>query len=563
MLRALYIENIVLIERAEINFAPGMTSITGDSGSGKSVILDSINIIVGDRASQNVIRNGATRGVIWAEFDISKNKDMLAKLEEFGYDVSGILVIKKVINKDSGSKIFINDMPSSVSFIRDLTTDLIEIHGQMSQLDVLSPACHIGILDKYIQNPEMFKNIKQLSQNYKEKLAILLEKRENLAKCEKEINELEELEEELAKYEIGENEEREVISKRADFLKANRISESLLHIVEKISSLNIASCQNAFSKFSYQDDENPDKAETICTEVEKSAELLDAACENIIQAKDILENLIDDVKKSSDLDINELEERMDLIRSISQKYRIPSGSFYAFTKEIREKIDNTYKLRGDVKKYEDELENIRKEYEKSALELDKIRRKSATEIEEFVNSMLTNLEMKEAIFKIEIENISDKITEIGSNSVRFMACLNRGSKTLPIDEIASGGEISRLILALKAAIATKFNSGGVVIFDEIEAGLSSNISIKVASELYKMSKFLQIIAITHSPYIAGIADNQLQVAKSSLENSTITSILSLDDSMRLGEISRMISANPDKAAQDLATKILKRGVFSH
>jgi len=558
VLKALYIENIVLIKKAHLIFENGMTSITGDSGSGKSVILDSINIIVGDRASQNVIRNGENKAMIYAEFDISQNTKLLDKLNEFGYNSNGNLIIKKIINRESGSKIFINDIPSSVNFIKNLTQDLIEIHGQMQQLNILNPSLHITILDKYIQSNDDFEKLSNAYFKYKETLKEFENIKCNLQKAEIEINELEEMDAELSKYDIQENEEMELINSRYEYLKANKVSEFILNIITKIDSINTGSVLNSFSKFTYQDEENKSKEIDINKQILKAEEFIDNANINIASARDILNNIVENFNANCNIDIDKLENRIDKIRDLSRKYRVPSGSFFIFVQNIQNKINETHSMRKDFGVLKLQLEKFKNEYLEYAKIIHEKRCKGGIEIANFVNIMLKNLEMKDAVFEVLVKINDDKISQIGSDDVRFVASLNLGSKKLPIDEIASGGEISRLILALKSAIATKFSDDGVIIFDEIEAGLSSNIAIKVAQELHKMSKFLQIIAITHSPYIAGIANNHFKVEKFNDESSTTTSIEKLSYKERVIEVAKMISNDGNQQAQDISIKILNK-----
>ncbi len=552
MLKSLYIENIILIEKCVMQFDKSMTCITGDSGSGKSIILDALNIILGDRASQSVIRDGKDRAIISAEFDISKSEDVMKTISDAGYETNGEFLIKKIINRDSSSKILLNDQPTSIGFIKEITSSLIQIHGQTDQLLILNQKRHKKILDDCIGETILMKEISKLCNKIKERIKEKNEMELELKRSMDILKDLEEMQEDLEKYDIFEGEEKQLVERRIEYLKSAKISNFIKGIIEKASIDGLKSAVSLFAKFQPEgvDDD-------VVKQISDSENSLIEAMDSVSCVIDNLSKISYDITKHFDFDISEIEERLEQVNDVCRKYRIPNGSLFVFIRENDDKINQIYELENRIKLLNLEIENDKKEYIILAKKISTIRQKSADEISICVNEMLKNLEMQDAEFKICVNFDENILSNEGSDEVIFMAMLNKGTKSSPINEIASGGEISRLILAIKSAIARKLKDSSVLIFDEIESGLSTNVSIKVSLELEKLAKSMQIIAITHNPYIAGVSDSHIKISKKSDERSTTTLVLHLDSpEERQEEIAQMISFDKNHNAIKMAGEIL-------
>ncbi len=554
MLKSLYIENVILIKKIFISLQGGMCSITGDSGAGKSVILDSIGIILGDRASQSVIRTGANQAVIIAEFDISKNQSIIDTMVESGYATSGELLIKKVINKDSTSKIFINDTPSTINFIKNITSDLIEIHGQTDQLFLLKSSGHVKILDRYSKLESHLTGLKNAFQEYKAVEIEYTKTSQNLAEKEKNLSELLEMQEELTSYNIKPNEENTLLESRGIFLQSKKIIDLFEKLSEKIKLCNIGEIAVLAIKIQSSGEKLPDE---ISEKLDNVIKITENMTDELNEVKDGVYSAESSLNRSFRVfDLEKIEERIDLIREIARKYRVPSLSLFDFIAEIDEKIKHIETLQANQKNMQEKLNEKLEKYHKIADVISEIRKKNALTMSQNVNNILHRLHMQNADFRVEITKNSQKISEIGSDEVSFNARLNAGMPYFPIEKIASGGEISRLMLAFKSVISQNLLDSGVIIFDEIEAGLSGNIAKKVATELLNMSKTTQVIAITHNCHIAGFANSQIKVSKYEDNGEVFTNIQELNPEERIDEIAKIISPESSEESTKIAMDIV-------
>lgn len=561
MLKSIYIENIILIEKMHLFFKKGMTSITGESGAGKSVILDSLNIALGDRASQNVIRKNSNKSLISIEFDISKNKEILEQLNELGYNSNGELIIKKIINKDTGSKIFINDIPSNIQFVKKITSELIEIHGQMEQASLLNSSNHIIVVDRYSKNESKLIKIKELFLDYK-RIFLELEDKTNEYKTKIiKVDELNEMLSDLQEYKIKEGEEMELIEKRSKFLQIEKLIKNIKNIESNIEQLSTTKISIELEKLLINGDkilENEQK-----NDISNNIKKIDSIAIDIESLKSSISSMFRFFFNSENERLDKIEERIDQIREIARKYRVPSTELFYFVKNIENQILEIDKIKIEIDELNKKLLIAKENYFKNANEISNARKKSAHEISLYVNQILKRIGMEKAVFDIKIETSNEKISENGSDNVTFVAKLNLGMDFMQIDKIASGGEMSRMMLALKSTIGQIFDNGGVIIFDEIESGLSGNICKMVAKELKLMSKNMQIFAITHNSYIAGYADNHFKIHKIHDEKTDLTTTFAneLNQEERINEVSSMISGTSTDESRNLSEKILNEKII--
>lgn len=559
MLASLYIENVILIKKLLISFQKGMCSITGDSGAGKSVILDSINIILGDRASQSIIRHGEGKAIIVAEFNISDSKEIQNSMIESGYQTHGELIIKKIVNKDSTSRIFVNDTPSTINFVKQITSNLIEIHGQTDQLFLLKQSEHIKILDRYSNITNHLTELKQkfndymaLDNEYSNLINLLDEKN-------KDIDNLKDMQDDLTEYDIKPNEETELLQQRAVFLQSKKIIDLFEKLEELTRSSNINEILNTLGKILAISGNNLN--EEYLKQLEDIQNATESIAIDINTNKDNISQLSQNIRRNfQSYNLEKIEKRIDTIREIARKYRTSSISLFDFVAEIDKKINDIDDLIQQKSELYIKLEEKLQIYNTKAKETSKIRSDNAITMSQNINEILSRLDMHKADFKTEVEFNPKKISEFGSDNVVFTARLNTGTPYFPIDKIASGGEISRLMLAFKSVISKNFVDSGVVIFDEIEAGLSGNIAKKVATELQKMSKTTQVIAITHNCYIAGFANHQIKVSKTEENHQVFTNAIELNHNERITEIAKIISPDGQGESLILAEGILKNEI---
>jgi DNA repair protein RecN (Recombination protein N) len=553
MLKSIYLKNIVLIDELEIEFSTNTTCIIGESGSGKSVILDAIGIIIGsDRASGKILRHGESRGVIIANFDVSGNKNILSRVEECGYDVNdGILIIKKIINKESSSKIMINDIQASVNFVKELMSELINIHGQNDSFEMLKQSSHINILDDCLGYFQLKKDIVDIYDDLSEKLKYRDGAMEELRFKKINLEDLENAKNDLDSYKIYEGEEKDLFDKRVEYLKSERTINFFEALDQKISNESFSSGMLALSRF-----DGSDLPSEIKSNIQVISDLLDNAHSTIDEAKNTLSDIISYFNGKFDFDINLIEERIELINEISNKYKI-QGSVWNFIEENQRYLTEIDYMEKQLNDLDAEIFDLKEKYKTLSLDLYHKRSAFARDIEEKITLILRDLNMIDAEFLIKISHDENRFSKTGSDAVVFTARLNKGTDFAPINAIASGGEISRLVLAMKSAISEKLENKSVIIFDEIETGLSANIAKKVAMEIAKIAKNNQVILITHDPHLAAISDKFIKIVKTLKDDRSKTfgfEVLSNDD--KTTEIAKMISEDISESSIIMAKEML-------
>lgn len=532
MLKSLHIENIILMDRENLEFHRNFNVITGESGAGKSIIIDSINIILGERVNFDILREGKDAGSIVAVFDISRFTEIQNILNERGYTCNDEMIIKKTISRINGTRIFLNDSPSTVQFIKQITNTIIEIHSQMEQHDILNSSKHIYFLDRYGDYDDLLKNLRKIYEIYSDQKSNILRMEEDLRVKKIKLEDLECMRDDIKRHDIKNEEENQLLEMRNKHLDREKINNFIKSIEEfnprnaiaKFSSLLIKNLSNqALGKY----------LEEINQKI-FDLELIDGKMNEIHES---LIDLLED-KAYANNTLESIENRIDLIRGIGRKYKVPSTQIFQFLESINNEIETTLALEDNIKRAKIDFNRTIEEYNILEGKIYSYRIQNADEIANYVTIILRKLGMQMAEFMIKVEKV-DSISNAGSVKVEFMAKLNSNSSALPINKIASGGELSRISLALKSVISRKLDAG-TIIFDEIETGLDSKTCQSIACEIEKISKSTQVIAITHNPFIAQKADLHIKVIKNILPNETYTSILTLNKNEIAKEIEFMM-----------------------
>ncbi len=558
MLNSILIQNIVLIDRLEIKLANNFCILTGETGSGKSILLDALGLAIGYRSSSRLLRKDASQGLVVAEFDIDNNSACQKILAENGLlnpDNSNLLILRRTLS-ESGSKAFVNDISVGVNLLNQIGTTLIEIHGQHEQSNLLEPSFHRVILDQYADNKILLLEVNQIFdtlENVKKQLQKLNDEKE---KNERERDYLEHIIKELEAAKIEINEEEILTNKRNFILNSEKISNLMSEVLSeindvdsKIFSVNKLLIRNQNLSNFLDDKEN---------KLENLISILDAASNQTEQAKSIVNDVISSLG-GQDLNLEEIEERLFLIRNLARKFNIPIDDLPNFLIEIKAKLSvvENFKIAAeDLKKQQDILE---KEYFNKASELSKIRQKAGLKLTTKVENELAFLKMSAVKFAVKIENLNpENYSRNGIDNIKFAASTNASSNLDDISKIASGGELSRFMLALKVALL-EIKSTPILIFDEIDSGIGGSVANAVGERLRLLSKNLQILVVTHHPQIAAKADYHLQVQKNTTKNITKTEIKVLDLTARQQEVARMLSAeNVTDEALAAARKLMEK-----
>ncbi|MGL4687299.1 MAG: DNA repair protein RecN [Fusobacteriaceae bacterium] len=536
MLRELKIENLAIIDKLDLEFEDGLIALTGETGAGKSIIIEGINLLIGEKASVDMIRDGSETLLAQGVFEITQEQSL--ELENQGIELEGNeVIVRRSLDRTGRGKAFVNGVRVPMTSLKEIMSTLVDIVGQHSHQMLLTKSNHIKLLDKFLG--EKGKALKLEIGNYYEKYTTITDKIFEIENLKKEISEKREF------YEFQLEEILRINPVIGEDIKLEEEYKILFNagkIKEKLQSSEVALKEGELN------------ALTFIHSSKKSLELL---CKYGLEFKDVFERLdkiyyeleditnsINSINNEIESDDNKLEKviiRLDEINKLKLKY----GSTVEQIVEHKDKIssqlnlleENNFELKSLVK----EKEKIQEEYYIKAEELTKLRKLKGDEIEKNLKSELTFLSMKEAEFSINYEKIKG-ISVNGVDSVEFFISTNMGQTAKPLWKIASGGEVSRIMLALKV-IFSEVDDIAMLLFDEIDSGVGGETVKKIADKLKEIGDNSQVICITHSPVIASKSKQQFYIEKKNINGKTISSVKVLNEKERIQEIARMLAGN--------------------
>ena len=545
MLTELNINNILLIENLRIEFKNGFTAITGQTGAGKSILLDSISIILGKRAEVNILRDENKQGMIIATFKQNNNglRNILCN-NGFINEKDDTIIIKKIITKN-GSKIFINDIQTTVQFINSIANNILEIYSQFEQTDLFNLKKHLEILDNFSNLSKEIDFLKNLFFSMKETEKKYYETETNIEMQKKNSEYLNNLVNDIKTLNIKENEYDDLLNKKNKMIDGEKIAT---YMENSYSMFYNAKIGNTINKIQ----ENLQRASDIISkqneDIKKSFSEMNEELEKIYNSSQITEEMLADLSAKyyfNENEINNIEERISAINEIARKYKTTPYELKDKLITAQNQLDQISISDEILKKLKNELEEKKQKYLSFANELSEKRKKAAKKFENIVIKKLLNLKMDNAIFFVSFEETEP--TEFGIDKVSFFASMNSGLQPLPIHKIASGGELSRFMLAFKSSFCDK-NDISTIIFDEIDTGVSGSVAFAIGKEMKNMSKHRQVICITHSPQVAVCADKHFFVKKDQNHGIATTTVKDLTDNERINTIAEMLSN--DKITDD-------------
>lgn len=530
MLTSLKIENVAIIESAAIEFGCGLNVLTGETGAGKSIVIDSINAILGERTSRDIIRTGAQSAKVYAVFE-DVNERVRNFLDENGIDCEdGVLIINRTLSREGKNVCRINGAPVTVSMLREIGGELIDIHGQHDNQSLLSPEKHCGFVDSFAGNADLIAD-------YREKYGRLCEIRSKLKKLTTDESSKSQRIDFLT-YQIDELEKAEITIGERDELKARK---SLINNSQKvIESLNIA--YEALKADGAGIDMITD-AESEIANASAYMEMLGEASEKITDIRYELEDIAETVRDAMtevDFDPSELEdidERLDLLYRLSKKYGDTEEEMLEYLEKARAELDNIAFSEERVKELQKQKKEALAETETAACKLTESRKTAGEKLSNAICSELEFLDMPNVRFVVKCSDIG--LTENGKDEIEFLISANAGEEPKPLAKIASGGELSRIMLAIKNVLA-ETDGVDTMIFDEIDTGVSGRAAQKIAMKLRSASKGRQVICVTHLAQIAAQGDVHLYISKSVSDGKTYTNIKSLIEEERVAEIARIM-----------------------
>ena len=550
MLRELLIENLAIIEKLNLEFGDGLITLTGETGAGKSIILSGINLLLGEKASVDMLRSGENMLVAQGVFEI--NEEQKTELEKLDIDTEdNEVIIRRTLDTKGKEKSFVNGARVPRSKLKEVMKTLVDIVGQHSHQMLLNRENHIKLLDKFIE--EEAKNVRIKLEESLEKFNNVDVKIKEIEKEKKETADKKEFYEfqldEIEKANLKKDEDIELEAEYKKLFNAGKIKEKL-----SMSGFYLKNDEvNALSVI-YSCKKNIESIVDCGKEFEDIYEQLERIYYDLEDCASTIEQIESDIE----IDENRLDavvERLNIIEKLKNKYGSSIDEVLEYGKTISQKLrtleDNNFEVENLLK----EKEKFREDYWKYAKELRDIRKRFIKKIEENLGKELDFLNMKDAKLDIKLEE-KDIMTKNGSDAIEFFIATNIGQPSKPLQKIASGGEVSRIMLALKV-IFSHVDNIPILIFDEIDTGVGGETVRKIADKLKEIGKNAQVICITHSPAIASKANEQYYIKKTSKDGETFTSVKKLSYEERISEIARMLAGeNVSEAVIEHAKELL-------
>ena len=561
MLTELHIENIAVIERADISFGPGLNVLCGETGSGKSIVIDSLNAVLGSRTSRELVRHGAEKALVTAVFE---TESALPWLEENDIPCDGEVILQRRITAEGKTASRVCGVPVTATQLKELASRLMDIHGQNDGLRLLDEKSHLAFLDSFGQTDQVLAAFQSEYARYN---AILKEIRDLSMDDEEKLRLSDSLRfriEELEKAALKEG-EYDGLSARRDLLRnSEKLREALDNALALLSETD-ESAEPAVQNAQYY----VDRAARLAPELEEAAAALRQASSYLEDAGERMRDFRDSLDFSPE-EYDGLESRISLLDRLSRKYSRDESGLIELLESSRTKLQDIEYSEDKIILLKKELQQQQEHCAEKAHELTLLRKKAAKTLEKRIIQELQELNMPFVRFAVEFAPVDSKpgFRGDGADDVRFLMSANAGEELGRISRIASGGELSRIMLSLKNVFA-EHDSVQTMVFDEIDTGVSGISAQRVAEKLYTVSQNRQVMCVTHLPQIAAMADSQYLVSKDEKEGRTYTQITLLDEEGRKKEIARLYGGDhitqttlAAAAEQLLADNTFKRGVKS-
>ena len=535
MLSSLQIENVAVIQKAEVHFQPGLNVLTGETGAGKSILIDSINAILGNRTSKDLVRTGAAKAVIRAAFEQVPDA-VLDSLEKAGYERSDALMLSREITAEGKSSCRINGMPATAAVLRELCGGLININGQHDSVGLLNPARHLGILDDYAQNGVQFQEYYAL---YRELVRI---KREldamitDEAEKQRRIDLLSYQVQEIENAALTAGEEQALESRRRVLANASTIRDRIAQCYALLSGGDEAA--GAVDLLG--------EASNAASDAAQLDEALSGAASQLTDlyyaAKDVAADLVGrlDAYETNDAELDEIEQRLDLLYKLKRKYGDTVEDVIAFGQKAREELQNIQTSQERYDHLQAEKRRLYAQAREKAEVLTQTRLRAFEELNKRISGTLDFLNMPGV--RMTLRHTRGPLASHGQDGIEFYISTNPGEAPKPLAKIASGGELSRITLAIKNAMADK-DAVPTVIYDEIDSGVSGKAASRIGEVLRQSAQGHQILCITHTAQIAALADCHLLIQKNVENDRTYTEIHPLDTEGRVEALARLISGD--------------------
>lgn len=537
MLRELRIKNIVLIEALNIEFKPGLSVLTGETGTGKSILLDSLGLVLGNRSDFSLIRTGESQASVTAIFDFPQSHSIFKILKKYDINYDSELIIRRDIRKDGKSKCLVNDILISRSALVEITDQIIEVQGQFEDRGLLNTNTHLTLLDAFAKHDNLLLNTKKTFEdqnNFKKKIhESEIEYNKNLDNQLWLRDSLEQLN--LIKPETGE--EEQINKKRNIILNQEKIIISINEIKDIIEQDNgLEDLANRIFKIL-------DSIQLVSSsKLLEGLEIIKKSSVELEELKNIINNEIFQSTYVPE-SIENLDDRLHELRTQARKHNCEIEELNSIKLTLQKDLDKIDNNKSFIDNLQQEYQEAKLKYINASNLLSESRKKEATLLSKEINKELPYLKLENAKFNIEVKDLNnDDFSNKGIDKVIFTACTNVGISMQPINKIASGGELSRFLLAIKCVLETNIHNR-TLLFDEIDSGIGGSVANAVGIRLAKLGKAYQTIIVTHSPQVSSKGDHHYLIEKNTTDGVTYSKVSELLGNDRIEEIARMLSGN--------------------
>ena len=551
MLVNLSIRNIVLIEKLDLTWRAGLCTLTGETGAGKSILLDALALATGARGDAGLVRSGAEQGTVTAAFDIPEDKLVTRIMEEHDLPCEGQIILRRVQSKDGRSRAFINDAPVSVNLLKTIGSALVEIHGQNESQSLTDGPVQLSLLDSYAGHGDKVDALKQKYNHLKECEEQLELYKNSSERAAAEEDFLRHALEELEKIDPKEGEEDSLSEERTLLMNSEKIAGYIaeaLVLMEGDKALQSA-LNGALRQLEKVSDQAAGRLDTTITALERAVIEADEAQTQLLEAS---RDLVYDPQR-----LEQVEERLFGLKALARKHAVQVDQLRATKTMLQQQLDDIESGADRLNELQQNVEKAFKDYEVLALSISKTRQQAALKLDKTVMKELEPLKLNGGGFQTMLSHVTPSMgTATGIDSVQFMASTNPGMPAGPISKIASGGELARFMLALKVALA-EASEPLTMIFDEVDAGVGGAVAEAVGSRLKLLAENGQVLVVTHSPQVAACGNHHWLISKSVDDDSTMTRVEELSTQNREEEIARMLAgASVTDEARAAAVRLL-------
>jgi len=554
MLARLSIRDIVLIDALDLEFSNGLTILTGETGAGKSILLDALALALGARGDGALVRHGEPQGQVTATFDLPADHAVFEALAEQGISAGGELILRRVQLADGRTRAFVNDQSVSAQTLRAAAFGLVEIHGQHAERALLDASTHRALVDAYGEHDDAVKATRAAFAALRGVEAELAEERARLAAAQAEADFARHAHEELTRLDVQPGEEEALAERRTRMMQGEKVAADIREAHESLSG--DAAVLPVLAAIARRLERRAPQAPEL---IEPSVQALDEAMQALESATRAVENAL----ASCDFDPRELEkceERLFALRGMSRKYATPVEALPALAKKYGDELEGLDASARRVGALEASARAAAAAYAEAASALSEARRRAAAELERAVNAELPALKLERARFTVDLARDNGVVSADGYDRAEFCARTNPGSRPGPLMKVASGGELARFLLALKVALAAR-GTAPTLIFDEVDAGVGGAVADAIGQRLVRLAASAQVLAVTHAPQVAARSDSHFKIVKNDVGKGerVATQVVSLDPAARREEIARMLAgAEITGAARAAAESLIEK-----